>query len=351
MAAIPLIRQQPFHLIVSTLDTMNADVGRLLHRHGIPDWRYCDPEDAIPLLHYIKAFDIGARAVGEERFAIIVAERNGLDRLAGFGEAILGSLTVYDALRTACRLASKEATTLRFWLQRTSGGVLFCRKQLVTMPEIEAALLQLERYTLTLLVQIVRLGAGRHWRPRGAFLSASENTSVSEWEALSEARLRFRAPFSAILVPDHVLSLPIEGRSAGSCIAADSAERRLRETWDGQDFVSTLQLALKSLLGQKATDVETIAEIAGISTRTVQRRLSEQGTSFREVLDQARYQAALKLLRQSEITVADISDCVGYEHPQHFIRAFRRWAGVTPGRYRECLSVPYGNDPAPAGTH
>ena len=133
--------------------------------------------------------------------------------------------------------------------------------------------------------------------------------------------------------------MPIADQTAGACEAADAAQRRLREKWAERDLVSTLRLVLEPLLGQNSADVNTAAEIAGISTRTLQRRLAEQGTCFSEVLEQARYQAAAKLLRRSDIAVADVSDHVGYEHPQHFIRAFRRWAGVTPGRYRGSVSA------------
>lgn len=350
MAVVPVIRQHHFGHIASTLDAMNVDVGRLLRRHGIPQWQHGGPEDPIPLLHFVKAFEIGSRAVGEERFGIIVAERNGLDQFAGFGEAVMGSLTVFAALRTACRLAAREATTLRFWFKRTAGGVLFCRKQLMATPEVERALLQLERYTMTVLVEIVRLGAGPGWRPSQAWLSVAEDASASAWDALADATIHFRAPFSAILVPDHVLSLPVEGRSAAACKTAAAAERRLRESWAERDLVSTLRLTLGPLLDQNAADVDTVAEIAGISTRTLQRRLTERGTSFSEVLQQARYQVAAKLLRQSDIAVADVSDCVGYEYPQHFIRAFRRWAGVTPGQYQKSLSVPHERCPASAAS-
>ena len=246
-------------------------------------------------------------------------------------------------------MATKEATTLRFWLQRTAEGVWFCRKQLVATPDIESALIQLERYTLTLLVQIVRLGAGRDWRPRNACLSVSEEAGFSEWEALADARLQFRAPFSAILVPDHTLSFPVEGQGAGSCEAADAAERRLREMWDERDLVSTLRAALRSLVTQNGANLDTVAEVAGTSARTFQRRLAERSTSFSEVLDQARFQTAVKLLRESDAAVTDVSECVGYQHPQHFIRAYRRWAGVTPGRHRESLSGPLGNNATSGG--
>lgn len=337
MKAIPLIRQHHFGHIASTLDAMNVDVGRVLCRSGIPEWQHCEPTDQIPLIHFIRAFEVGAHAVGDERFGVVVVERNGLEKFASFGKAVRQSLTVYDALRTSCRLATSEATTLRFWLRRTENGVLFCRKQLVATPDIQSALIHLERYTMSVFVEIVRLGAGPNWRPTQAYLSGPKSAGASNWGAFEDTEIHFEAPFSAIYVPDHILCLPLSVEGNATAESANSVGSHLEEVWNEQDLTSTLRSALRTLLKQNCATIEAVADISGISKRTMQRRLAAEGVLFREVLEQARYQEATRYLKNSDNAIAEISDFVGYEHPQHFIRAFRRWAGVTPGRYRTSL--------------
>ena len=93
-------------------------------------------------------------------------------------------------------------------------------------------MLHVERYTMTVFVGIVRLGAGPDWRPGEAWLSVPGNVRIPEWEALADARIHLEAPFSAILVPDDVMSLALPNWGPGPGNAGSEAERRLQEQED-----------------------------------------------------------------------------------------------------------------------
>ena len=82
-----------------------------------------------------------------------------------------------------------------------------------------------------------------------------------------------------------------------------------------------------------------MAEITGLSVRSLQRRLSQHGLSHSQIVDQARYQAATRLLEASESRITDIGFELGYADSAHFSRAFKRWAGVTPREYCSCQTM------------
>lgn len=333
MPSIPVARQYLFGHISSTLEHMNVDAERVFARNGIPDWRYVGENDLIPLVHFIQAFDAGARATGEDRFGLTVAEANGLAHFDKFGDAIKSGITVYDAMKIACRLVSKQASTIRLWLNRTHNGILFCRKQSVAVAELGPSLKQLERYTLSLLINIIRAGAGADWSPPWMCMSVPRDSAYLEWNEFENITVEFNAPYSAIFVPDAVLSLPLrDGKSDGTAVG-DIAKQRLLKDPTGEDFVHDLRMLLASLLSQKSADLCTVSDVTMISPRTLQRRLSTEGLTFKKILDQSRFERAVRLLDQEKASVAETSEAVGYEHPQHFIRAFRRWAGVTPAQY------------------
>ena len=71
------------------------------------------------------------------------------------------------------------------------------------------------------------------------------------------------------------------------------------------------------------------------STRTLQRRLADEGLSYRDLLDELRYETALDLLQDPENTITEVANLLGYSDPSHFSRAFRRMAGVSPGEYQK----------------
>lgn len=81
-------------------------------------------------------------------------------------------------------------------------------------------------------------------------------------------------------------------------------------------------------------DIAFAAEMAGMSTRTLQRRLKLCGRSYSQLLQDARFALAFEGLNDLSMKVIDVAMMAGYESPQHFTRAFRRFTGGTPSQYR-----------------
>lgn len=81
-------------------------------------------------------------------------------------------------------------------------------------------------------------------------------------------------------------------------------------------------------------DIELVAERLALSTRTLQRKLSDEGTSFQEVLDEMRFQIAKDYLTDTRLPLHEIATLLGYNEPANFTHAFKRWAKVAPNDYR-----------------
>jgi len=80
-------------------------------------------------------------------------------------------------------------------------------------------------------------------------------------------------------------------------------------------------------------DLDAIAKALAHSRRTLQRRLGEEGTSFREVIDDARKEVALETIARGATTVTDLTFVLGFSDLSAFGRAFRRWTGKNPAAY------------------
>ncbi|MGN4070994.1 helix-turn-helix transcriptional regulator [Burkholderia gladioli] len=79
---------------------------------------------------------------------------------------------------------------------------------------------------------------------------------------------------------------------------------------------------------------ESVAERLHMSVRTFKRRLAEQNTGFRRLLDEAQRFDAVELLRRPDLSLERIAMELGYANPANFTRAFTRWTGVTPSAFR-----------------
>jgi AraC-like DNA-binding protein len=93
----------------------------------------------------------------------------------------------------------------------------------------------------------------------------------------------------------------------------------------------------RSLVGRVAGGdirMKSIARELGLSARTLQRRLAEEGATYQELVDDARKQAASRYLSNSRLAIGEVAYLVGFSEPAPFYRAFRRWFGVTPEQFR-----------------
>jgi AraC-like DNA-binding protein len=136
---------------------------------------------------------------------------------------------------------------------------------------------------------------------------------------------------SWIDVPLRLLSLPNLANATPSDLPAG---KELHPSF-GKDTVSALRLSLPSYLDEGGPTVNEAAEMIGVSVRSLQRKLSQAGLTYSGLLEQARFDNAMKLLRDTESRVIDVAFSSGYADPAHFTRAFRRISGCTPREFRD----------------
>jgi AraC-like DNA-binding protein len=98
-----------------------------------------------------------------------------------------------------------------------------------------------------------------------------------------------------------------------------------------------VQAALLELIPAGMASIESAAKKLGTSTRTLQRKLRGEGSSFQAMLNETRKDLALHYLQTSRMSGAEISFLLGFEDPNSFFRAFRGWTGETPERFRTPL--------------
>ncbi len=90
---------------------------------------------------------------------------------------------------------------------------------------------------------------------------------------------------------------------------------------------------------------DRIARRLSMSRQTLQRRLSEEGTSLREIREQVLRDAAVTSLVEGEEPIADLSERLGFSEPSAFTRAFKRWTGSPPSAYRQASAPDVASGP------
>lgn len=147
------------------------------------------------------------------------------------------------------------------------------------------------------------------------------------------ASVRFGQPVNRAVFPAPLLRLPITSADAAATrLARDQCERELAALGEGAPVITQVRAMLQ---GDLALSLPEAAKRATMSPRTLKRRLAEQGTTFSELMDDARHQKALVLLLDPRLTIEAIAAKLGYSDTANFSRAFKRWTGRTPGEARE----------------
>jgi AraC-like DNA-binding protein len=147
-----------------------------------------------------------------------------------------------------------------------------------------------------------------------------------------DARLCFSANEDALVMPTAQLDMPLAG-------ASDSARRALEQHLEQSlatrnDLVGRAKKALSTLLANGKADAESLAQKLAMSTRSLQRKLADHGTSFTDLLDEARRELSMSHLSKPEVSVTEVAFILGFSDLSAFSRAFRRWTGKSPIEYR-----------------
>lgn len=346
MKFIPLTRASQLLHAAAILEDSGLSPERILRRAGLPMWHYCGPEELIPSRDIYVFMQHAARATGTETFGLCVGESNALESLGTFGKVVSRSLTTYHALDTVCRLAPRFTSVSRFWLAEDADGLWLCRRPVKI---IDVGHRQVEHYSLMQMIKAVRLGAGPGWVPARIALQSDPLPALEETEALAGAEIRYRQSATAIAIPRPLLARAVS-RTPGNARAVEQKSlNRLHSTAPARDFAGSIRQVAGTLLHEGYPHIDSVAEIIGLSGRTLQRRLRADGITYSDLVEQARFLAAGNLLQDSGIRITEIAMDMGYSDAAHFSRAFRRWAGITPREFRGQQPDAARAPPEPAG--
>lgn len=156
-----------------------------------------------------------------------------------------------------------------------------------------------------------------------------------DYEAIFQCPVHFSQACSAVILPTHYLSAPIVQADAPLLAALeDHAIKVLHDIDKGESTTHQVRNLLRLMLQHTLPRKEVIAEKLGMNSRTLQRRLNEEGSGYQELLVELRYELARNYLCNSALGLSEISQRLGFGEPSSFQRSFKQWSGMTPGAFR-----------------
>ncbi|GJM79495.1 AraC family transcriptional regulator [Paenibacillus timonensis] len=190
--------------------------------------------------------------------------------------------------------------------------------------------------TMAFLLELGRRGTGQPIKARSVEFSGSVG-DVKALEAYFGCRVTTGSNGNRLMLDRRDLDRPFVSYNQELLeILSPVLDRSLDEK-RSRSIAEAVCRTLKRGLGEGRLDIRFVAKELGMSDRTLQRRLADEGTTFKQLLNQARHEQARAYLANPELNIKEVAFLVGYEDQNSFYRAFRLWEGDTPSNWRSAL--------------
>ena len=312
-----------------------VEVARCLDDLMVDPWE--EPDRPVALHSALAVLRAIERSEGPDIGCRVVSEVSIAD-LAALGRVILDTATPREALFRASAVMPRHSTHEHISVEPVSGGIAL-REQMTI--NVDPATLHVEQQYVAAMVRALCLATGYGGEPlRRVELQPHPTAGIGHLHGhLGPGVAAASAQALYIFIADEVLDRPFPPRLREP--AAPAGEWRVLRG-DGT-FSGTARLFVEAMLENGAPSIGRLCAAGGLSQRTLQRRLGDEGTSYSALLDETRRALALKALAGSSLTVGHISADLGYSTQPAFNRAVRRWTATAP------LQVRRAAKPAGAG--
>jgi AraC-like DNA-binding protein len=159
---------------------------------------------------------------------------------------------------------------------------------------------------------------------------------LEEYQTLFGCEVLFSRPYTGIWIDNAKLNEPIAQADEKLLHALfDHASQLLSEIDKGSSLAEQIKSMLRLTLNNQIPSSELIADKLGISVRTLQRKLGEEGTSYKAVLSDLRKELALHYVKNTSLSLEVIAAKLGFSETRSFYRSFKQWTGTTASTYRQ----------------
>ncbi len=321
--------------IIRDFDQLVSDLGgdprAIASTVGLELDQLRDPETLLPSDVIARILSQSALAADCDYFGLELAKRRDLSSYLGLlGEIGKSAATLGDALRELFNLMSihTEATQ---WQLRCDGGVGYVIFSL--MQESSGGYKQIEQLAIAVFWRFMDFLTAHHWHATMVNFTFTKPEDIAPYRRLFDAPVVFDADFCGVVFHASDLELKLTEHDLTLhdklYLVADSV-RNSRP----RDLPEEVRILIRKNLELQLVGEDHLVRFFPFEKRTLQRRLSAQGTSYRQLLHEVRIAMAMELLANSGISITRLAERLCYTDLANFTKAFSAHAGVPPSTWR-----------------
>lgn len=315
--------------IYATLTELGADPDDLLAELGL-DLRLFDGGKLVSYADLGRLIVLGAERTNSPHLGLLVGQRVTLASLGRVGLLMRHSNTVGDALRVLEAHSGTQNWGAVVGLGTNDGVTVLSYAPYG--PEAESAAIHSER-ALATMTNVIRTLCGVDWAPEEVLLPRSKPRESFPYDRFFRAPVRFDQEMAALVFLADLLDKRVEGADP---VVRRLAEGRIRqlEAKQSSNLTDELRRYLRTQVTRQRCKAERVARMRLVHRRTLSRHLRAEGTTFRQLSNEALFRVAKQLLTDTSMSLTQISTALNFSEPAAFTHAFRRWSGMAPSAWR-----------------
>ena len=309
------------------IKSFGVNVEEVLRKAGIPEDIFSHRSPSITQEQYFALMTVIENSMSDPALTVKIASS---DKVEYFSPPIFAAYCSKDAHTCIERLAKYKSLIgpLRFITERSNGVFLI---EIRAGGDVVLPSLRVEM-EIVFLLHIIRNATRTHVTPIRLIMRRliTERTFVDFVGITPEMGEK-----NLLILSEHDITLPFITRNDMMWSYFEpELRRRLYDLKIGDNITTRLRAALIELLPGGSCEIDDAAQKLGLSRRTLQRRLKEEGTTFQQELDSVRESLAEHYLEDANLTMDSIAYLLGYQELNSFRRAFTSWTGFKLGEYR-----------------
>ncbi|QOL82512.1 helix-turn-helix domain-containing protein [Pseudooceanicola spongiae] len=329
---VPSLRASVFVPILQHIAENGGDVESLLKENGLSAARVDDSYAAVSLQSYLNFFEDAASFLADPMLGARIGMRIRPADLGPIGMLVLQSGSARSGLDRFCRFTNA--------LQNSTGTSLVPGDDclILTYNIFGKGLMgsrQDSEFSLACLCRLLQLAISPDWRPLEVHFDHAPLGDAGALSRLFRAPVLFGQSCSRLILKPDAIDRVLRPEDSDLIALIERHVASLVMTDHESMALSDKVRSLVSLyLGQRPMTLDVIAAELGMTRRSLQRRLSDEGTSLRELTRAHRLRIAETYLSESSLSMTEVAAALNYADGTVFWRAYRDWTGKAPTKQR-----------------
>jgi AraC-like DNA-binding protein len=320
-------------MLAATLRSCDIDPVPLFSKARIDLRATSDPDARFPTHRMLDLWNLAIEATGNPCIGLLAAQHFQPAMLHGLGFAWMASDTLSDALGRLVRYSNliNAAPDYRLEVHRKTTDLVIAVPEDLFPNYVHAA----PDAGMAIFLRMCRITACEPLLPLHTALQRPKPACDEEFASVFGPSIEYKAPENRLCFDNEMVNRPLGSANPELARINDRTVVDYLARFDRARISMQVRSKIIEQLPDGLPKQEYVAEKLNVSLRSLQRKLKEEETSFKGLLEDTRQSLARQYLREHHRSIGEITYLLGFSEPSNFTRAFKRWTGKTPAEFRD----------------